>query len=207
MGEPLRVSVVAPDPLLEAGATSVLRSCPDLAVVMPDEAAQVTVVIADGLAHQVLDVVRTVKNATHAPEVVLVAADLAPTEALHAIVAGARGLLRRREASATRLAHAVLAAACGDCTMPPDMLDRLLEHSADGRQVAAAQDRRTAEGLSDRECAVLKLVAAGHDTREIARELRYSTRTVTSIVQDITHRFRLRNRAHAVAYALRAGLL
>jgi DNA-binding CsgD family transcriptional regulator len=30
---------------------------------------------------------------------------------------------------------------------------------------------------------------------------------VTTVVHDITQRFRLRNRAHAVAYALRAGLL
>jgi DNA-binding NarL/FixJ family response regulator len=199
-------SVIATDPLLEAGATSVLRSCPGLAVLAPGEAAQVTVVIADGLSHQVLDVVRTVRNATHAPEVVLVAIDLAPAEALHAIVAGVRGLLRRREVSADRLAQAVLAAACGDCTVPPDVLDRLLEQGA-GSRPADEQDVRTADGLSDRECAVLRLVAVGHDTRQIARELCYSTRTVTSIVQDITRRFRLRNRAHAVAYALRAGLL
>jgi DNA-binding CsgD family transcriptional regulator len=30
---------------------------------------------------------------------------------------------------------------------------------------------------------------------------------VTDIIHDVTHRFRLRNRVHAVAYALRAGLL
>jgi DNA-binding NarL/FixJ family response regulator len=206
MGEPLRVSVVATDPLLEAGATSVLSSRPDLDVVASDKAAQVTVVLADALSHQVLDVVRTIRNATHAPAVVLVAIDLAPAEALHAIVAGARGLLRRREASADRLAQAVLAAACGDCTVPPDVLDCLLEQDP-GSRPAGEHDVWTADGLSDRECAVLRLVAVGHDTRQIARELCYSTRTVTSIVQDITGRFRLRNRAHAVAYALRAGLL
>jgi len=54
---------------------------------------------------------------------------------------------------------------------------------------------------------VLRLVADGRETGEIARELCYSTRTVVSVVHDITNRFRLRNRAHAVAYALRAGLL
>ena len=61
--------------------------------------------------------------------------------------------------------------------------------------------------LSDREHAVLTLIADGRETDEIARELFYSTRTVTGVVQDITRRFRLRNRAHAVAYALRSGLL
>lgn len=61
--------------------------------------------------------------------------------------------------------------------------------------------------LSDRERAVLALLADGHDTTQIARELSYSARTVTGIVYGITHRFQLRNRAHAVAHALRAGWL
>lgn len=64
-----------------------------------------------------------------------------------------------------------------------------------------------AAGLSERERAVLRLVAEGRETGEIARELCYSPRTVTTVVHDVTQRFRLRNRAHAVAYTLRAGLL
>jgi DNA-binding NarL/FixJ family response regulator len=132
MGEPLHVTVVAPDPVLEAGAMGALASYPDVAVVPWEEAANVAVVVVDGVA-QALDIVRTVKNATHRPEVVLVVADLAPADALRAIAAGVRGLLRRREASPDRLARAVLAAASGDCTVPPDMLDGLLEFSADGR--------------------------------------------------------------------------
>ena len=51
------------------------------------------------------------------------------------------------------------------------------------------------------------MVADGHETSEIAQRLCYSPRTVTTVVHDITQRFRLRNRAHAVAYALRTGLL
>uniref|UniRef100_UPI0015861C46 response regulator transcription factor n=1 Tax=Streptomyces sp. TRM64462 TaxID=2741726 RepID=UPI0015861C46 len=61
--------------------------------------------------------------------------------------------------------------------------------------------------LDDRERSVLRLVADGHETNEIAKRLCYSPRTVTTVVHDITQRFRLRNRAHAVAYALRTGLL
>lgn len=207
MGELVRVSVVAVDPMLEAGATSVLHSCPDVDVVMPGEAAWATVVIVDAVSPQVLDAVHTARNAAHRPGVVLVATDLTPAEALQAIEAGALGLLRRREADTARLARAVLAAAAGDCTVPPDMLDHLLEHTAGTRSATAAPVDWTGPGLSDRERAVLGLVADGRETEEIARKLSYSVRTVTSVVHDITHRFRLRNRAHAVAYALRAGLL
>lgn len=54
---------------------------------------------------------------------------------------------------------------------------------------------------------MLRLVAEGHETSEIAGRLSYSVRTVTTVMHNVTQRFRLRNRAHAVAYALRAGLL
>ncbi|GAB2714281.1 LuxR C-terminal-related transcriptional regulator [Kitasatospora kifunensis] len=207
MGEPVRVCIVALDPVLEAGTRSTLESNADVAVALPNETAGVAVVIVDRISHQVLDVVRATRNAPHRPEVVLVATDLAPVEAMHAIAAGARGLLRRSEASADRLARTVLAAAGGDCTVPPDLLDGLLEQGAGAQSTVTAPAPWGGSGLSERERAVLRLVAQGHETGEIARELCYSPRTVTTVVHDVTQRFQLRNRAHAVAYTLRAGLL
>jgi DNA-binding NarL/FixJ family response regulator len=200
--EPVRVSVVALDPMLEVGATSGLRRSPEVEVVLPSEQSQVTVVIVDDVDERVLDIVRTTRAEPYQPEVVLVATELAPADALQAIVAGACGLLRRWEASQPHLARTVLAAATGDCSISPDLLDDLLNHSASPTGVSA-----TGPGLSERERAVLNLVADGHETDEIAKQLCYSSRTVTSVVHEITRRFRLRNRAHAVAYALRAGLL
>ncbi|MFD3517547.1 response regulator transcription factor [Streptomyces sp. NPDC058657] len=211
MGEPVRVSIAALDPVLEAGTRSTLLSNGDVTVILPGEQAEVAVVIVDRVTDQVLDIVLATRSAAHRPEIVLVATDLTPAEAMHAIAAGARGLLRRSEASPDRLARTVLAAAGGDCTVPPGLLDGLLEQGV-GRGVRAtpadaAPARWAGSGLSDRERAVLRLVAEGRETGEIARELSYSPRTVTTVVHDITQRFRLRNRAHAVAYALRAGLL
>lgn len=200
MGEPVNVSVLALDPVLEAGTTSALHGCPDVLVVGRDTPAAVTVVIVDVVDEQVLDIVRAARAAAHRPEVVVVATDIPQPQALHAIASGARGLLRRREADAARLARAVLAAADGDCTVPPDMLDGLTGPGGQARTAAEVS-------LSDRERAVLRLVADGRETDDIARALSYSPRTVTSVVRDITQRYRLRNRAHAVAYALRAGLL
>jgi DNA-binding NarL/FixJ family response regulator len=204
MDDPVRVSVVALDPMLEAGATSALFDRPDLTVV-EQGAAEVSVIVVDGTSDQVFDLVRAQRELPGRPEVVLVATDFAQAEALHAIAAGARGLVRRAEADAGRLERAVLAAACGDSTVPPDMLGWLLDHEADERP--AARKGLPGTGLSEREHAVLRLIADGCETDEIARELCYSPRTVVGVVHDITHRFRLRNRAHAVAYALRTGLL
>ncbi|MEV4847032.1 helix-turn-helix transcriptional regulator [Micromonospora matsumotoense] len=62
-------------------------------------------------------------------------------------------------------------------------------------------------GLSVRESEILRLVADGMDTREVATRLSYSGRTVKNVLHDITSRFPLRNRTHAVAYAVREGLI
>ncbi|MEU8270521.1 LuxR C-terminal-related transcriptional regulator [Sphaerisporangium sp. NPDC049002] len=208
MGDPVRANVVALDPMLEAGATSALLGCPDVVVVGPQEAAEVTVVVVDRIQDQVFDLLRAQRDLADRPGAVLVAGDFTPSQALHAIAVGARGLVRRREADAGRLAGAVLAAACGDCTVPPDMLTCLLDHEADAGSAGGTQRGAwRGAGLSERELAVLTLIADGRETDEIARELCYSSRTVVGVVHDITHRFRLRNRAHAVAYALRTGLL
>lgn len=65
----------------------------------------------------------------------------------------------------------------------------------------------TTTGFSDREVDVLRLVVNGADMSEIARELAYSESTVKQVLQTLTTRLKLRNRSHAVAFALRSGVL
>ena len=65
----------------------------------------------------------------------------------------------------------------------------------------------TFSGLTDREVKVLRLLADGLDTGEVGRQLFLSERTVKNVVHDITSRLNLRNRTHAVAYAVRQGLI
>ena len=65
----------------------------------------------------------------------------------------------------------------------------------------------TAPGWSTREIEVLRLLAHGLSTREVARRLAYSERTIKNVVFDLTTRHGLRNRTHAVAVAVRAGVV
>ncbi|GGX92245.1 response regulator transcription factor [Streptomyces minutiscleroticus] len=207
MGNPLSLCVVALDPVLEAGAVSALSGNPDIALVQPEEKADVAVVIFDRVARRELDLVNATGTGPHRPAVIVIASDLSPAEAADAINAGARGLLRRHEVNADRLARTVLTVAGGDCTVPPDLIDGLLDQGTGTDTYPGARGRGPDWGLDERERAVLRMVADGRETDEIAKELCYSARTVTTVVRDITQRFRLRNRAHAVAYALRTGLL
>ncbi|WP_042379618.1 helix-turn-helix transcriptional regulator [Streptacidiphilus melanogenes] len=224
MAEPVPVRVVALDPVLEAGTLSALglnaqlRTVPTAAADGPsaqDPAVQdtaslapaVVVLTVDRFGHAELELLRAARETAARPAVVLVAGELAAADALHALAAGARALLLRREADPARLGEAVLAAAHGDCTLSPDLFDQVLGRSADASPHARDDRTGVVSGLSDRERAVLQMVAEGHETSEIATHLAYSPRTVTTVLHDITQRFRLRNRAHAVAYALRAGML
>jgi DNA-binding NarL/FixJ family response regulator len=61
--------------------------------------------------------------------------------------------------------------------------------------------------LSLRELRVLRLLADGYRTSEIATELCYSERTIKHSIATMTERLQLRNRTQAVAVAVRRGLI
>lgn len=61
--------------------------------------------------------------------------------------------------------------------------------------------------LTDRELDVLRLLAEGSSTRDIAERMNYSERTVKNIVHGVLTKLQGRTRAHAVAIAVRAGMV
>lgn len=61
--------------------------------------------------------------------------------------------------------------------------------------------------LSARQREVLALIASGHETVAISRELAISTETVRTHVKEILRRLEAHDRAHAVAIGYRTGLL
>lgn len=208
MNEPVPVYVAARDPISEAGMAAQLRGRPE-AFTVPEsqiDQAKVAVVVADCVDDEAIQSIKIlVRNGCL--RVVVVAARLDDGGLLAAVEAGACGLLRRAEATPERLASAVQRAAAGDGTLPPDLLGKLLAQLGQlNREVLAPRGFRFS-GLTHREIDVLRLVAEGHSTVEIARTLCYSERTIKNVIQDVISRFQLRNRSHAVAYALRHGLL
>jgi DNA-binding NarL/FixJ family response regulator len=91
--------------------------------------------------------------------------------------------------------------------LPPDLLSRLLQQVGELQRQVLGPRGLTFSGLTERELSVLRLLADGHDTAEVGKQLFYSERTVKNIVHDLTSRLELRNRTHAVAFALRQGLI
>ena len=132
----------------------------------------------------------------------LVATMRTATESLlhDAVEAGVAAILLHSELSPATLAATARSVVSGNASLPRELLPRLLEHAA---RVASFGPG----GLSTREREVLRLLAEGEDTRDIAGCLCFSERTVKNIIHDVLMKLNCRNRAHAVALATRQGVI
>ena len=208
MEDRIPVFVYASDPISETGIAGQLRGQPAIRVV--DEAdvdmAAVAIVVTDEIDEEATRAIRAVQR-NGVPRVVVVVTRVDDGGLLAALEAGACGIVRRAEARSDRLVAAVRAAVAGDGTMPPDLLGRLLDQIGRLQRQVLAPRGLTIAGLAEREIEVLRLIADGLDTNEIAGRLCYSERTVKNVIHDVTSRLQLRNRSHAVAYAMRQGLI
>ena len=120
---------------------------------------------------------------------------------------GVLGLLRRGDTTSERLASTVHRVAAGRASVPDDLVAGLLAMA--GRRVGDQGGGGTppSTDLTEREQDVIRLLADGCDTTQIAAVLCYSERTVKGVIHELTSRLHLRNRSHAVAYAIRNGMI
>ncbi|MGW6707543.1 response regulator transcription factor [Streptomyces sp. NPDC054956] len=224
--ERIPVRLTAQDPISRAGLAGQLRNCPEVRLLGDEESYEaygtscVAVVAADRVGENETQTLRRAQRG--APDggaggagsgsggearIVLVVTEIDDAGLVAAVECGVVGVVRRSEASGERLVQVITAASRGEGSVPADLLGRLLDQV--GRLQRQVLDPRglAFTGLAPREVDVLRLVAEGSDTAEIARALAFSERTVKNILHDVTTRLQLRNRSHAVAYAMRQGFI
>jgi DNA-binding NarL/FixJ family response regulator len=206
VNNPIATYVHGRDPISQAGVISQLRMRPEIRIVDSADQAAVAVIIADQVDETTTRELRTMRKDGR-PRLMLVATTVDDAALVAAAEAGVGGLLRRSDASADLLIRTIVRVASGEGEVPPDLLGRLLEQVGRLQRQVLAPRGLTFTGLTPRETQVLRLVADGHDTSEIALQLCYSERTVKNVLHDLTTRLQLRNRSHAVAYAVREGLI
>jgi DNA-binding NarL/FixJ family response regulator len=208
MAERIAVYVYARDRVSQMGIASELRGRPEVRLLEAGDVDQaaVAVVAAEEIDEETVRVARALQR-NGCPKVVLVVTRADEASVLAAVEAGVSGLVRRSEATAESLVSAIRNAAGGDGTLPADLLGQLLNAVGRLQRQVLAPRGLTFTGLTEREVKVLRLVADGMDTSEIASSLAYSERTIKNVIHDVTMRLNLRNRTHAVAYALRQGLI
>lgn len=121
-----------------------------------------------------------------------------------ALSAGATGYVLK-DCAGTDLVTAVNVVAGGQCYLSPGVTDEVVKgyvrlQTIDGTSSAFSQ-------LSDREREVLQLLSEGYRTREVARSLCVSIKTVCSHRAHIMQKLNLRGNADLVKYALSEGLI
>lgn len=134
--------------------------------------------------------------------IVAIARDACEDVLFEAFEAGICGFLPRADLSPDVLVSCLAAVSSGSGTLPSELLMRLLDMLAKGGRQGSSGGQ-----LGRRELDVLRLVAEGEDTREIAELLNYSERTVKNIVHDVLVKMNCRNRAQAAVVATRRGLI
>lgn len=203
------VALRAQDPISQAGVASQLRARPEVNVVEWDEgeaAPQVVVMVVDTVDEDVLRTLRRIQR-TSESRAVLVTTDIDEQKLVSAAECGVVGVIRRAQSTPEHLVQVIETVARGEGHLPSDLLGRLLAEV--GRLQGQVLGPRGLHftGLAAREVDVLRLVAEGYDTADIATKLAYSERTIKNVLHSVMTRLQLRNRSHAVAYAMRQGLI
>lgn len=205
--ERIPVFVSACDPLSGHGLANQLRG---QSVEQVDErrldADVVAIIVVDEIDGQAVHEIRSLRR-RGLERMVVVAARMDDAGLLAAAEMGVTCVLRRSEATTQALISGIQAAAAGEGSLPPDLLGRLLGQLGHLQRRVLNPRGLTFSGLTERELEVLRLLADGLDTAAVGRRLFLSERTVKNIIHAITSRLNLHNRTHAVAYALRHGLI
>lgn len=127
--------------------------------------------------------------------VVVLTMETDPSYAREAIQTGVLGYVLK-EAVDEELVSAVRLASAGRTYLQPEL----------GAKLAAGAGE-LADGLSERELEIVRLIALGHTNTEIAEQLFLSVRTVESHRAHVQEKLKLNKRSDLVRYALERGLL
>jgi DNA-binding NarL/FixJ family response regulator len=202
------LALYAQDPILESGVRFQLRPRPEVELLEPteEERAAVALVVVDRLDEETVRLLRRLQRSS-AAKVGLMIGHVEQNVLRTTVECGVAAVIRRSEVSQDRLVAMITALVRGEGVLPGDLLGRLLDQV--GRLQRKVLDPRglTLSTLTAREADMLRLVAEGLDTAEIAVKTSYSERTVKNVLHEVITRFNLRNRAHAVGYVMQQGLI
>jgi DNA-binding NarL/FixJ family response regulator len=192
----LWVHVNTTDATTRAGLLTKLRHAGVAVAPTPDSAPD-TVVLA---AARTVDEALNVCQRPAGRRVMVVAETFSAQGALRAVGEGVGALLQSAQATPARLVDTLRSLRDGDGRMPHELLVRIL-----GSGVAPKPSCQPT--LTERQVAVLRLMADGLGNASIARSLSCSEHTIKNVIYELMTRLDARNRAHAVAAAVRAGLI
>ncbi|GAB2666511.1 response regulator [Arenimonas aestuarii] len=206
-GAAIRVALADDQALVRSGLIALLAGFPRLEMVVQAEDGQA---LLDALASSPADVilsdirmpgldgfglVRALRERGDATPVVLLTTFDDESLPLAAAAAGAQGFLLK-DASPEDLYEAITRVAAGETLLAPVPTDPVRARYAYRDQSAPT------DTFSEREVAILRLIAGGYSNREIAKAVFLSEGTVKNYVSEILDKLGTRDRTRAVLKAI-----
>ena len=220
--EPIRVLLADDQRVVREGLTLILDLLEDVEVVETANDGEQAVALAERLSPDVVlmdlrmprvDGIEAIRRlAASRPRIGVIALTTYADDAsvLGALRAGARGYLTK-DASAEQIAAAISRVASGEASLDEAIQTKVVAAvtAGAGAEPAATEPQRAElpDDLTAREAEVLGLIAGGLSNQEIAERLVVSPATVKSHVNHLFAKIGARDRAQAVGYAYRHGLV
>ena len=213
---PIRVLIVDDHKIMRDGIKAILKPALDLDVVGETDSGVDAVQLVRKLRPDVVmmdidlqgmsGIEATVEMMRHNPDTRIMMLSMYDDEhsVISAVKAGARGFVLKR-ASDGDLIQALRTVAHGGSYLSPRVSDRLLERIQKGNVDENTQSLPLA-GLSPREIQVLRLVANGKTSKEIAVMLDLSVQTIRSYRKAMMKKLNVNNIAGLTQLALATGL-
>jgi DNA-binding NarL/FixJ family response regulator len=125
----------------------------------------------------------------------------ADTSIIQALKAGAAGYVLK-DSQAEGIVSSILAVMSGERVMASAVAQRVLD-----MLTGSTTPKEFYDGLTAREVEILKLLASGMANKQIAYKLGISEKTVRNHVSNMYEKLQIFDRAQAVLYAVRKGLI
>jgi DNA-binding NarL/FixJ family response regulator len=125
----------------------------------------------------------------------------ADNHVIQALKAGASGYVLK-DSQAGAIVSSIVAVVAGERVMASAVANRVLE-----MLTGATTPKEFYDGLTAREVEILKMLATGMANKQIAYKLKISEKTVRNHVSNMYEKLHIYDRAQAVLYAVRKGLV
>lgn len=148
-----------------------------------------------------IEATRRIVSEVPAVKVLMLSTFDADNNVIQALKAGASGYVLK-DSQAKAIVSSILAVAAGERVMASAVANRVLE-----MLTGVTTPKEFYDGLTAREVEILKMLATGMANKQIAYKLKISEKTVRNHVSNMYEKLDIYDRAQAVLYAVRKGLV